>query len=177
VNARKERHALKEQIKQQQKLLREEKKKYKQLHRQVDKMAKLMAETDEEEEEEEDEEEEEEETESEEESESEESEEEEESETDDEEVPIEKRKSSLEVRCAARAHRRRSDISGFSGVPDPRLSFQKRVKKHEGRLAALKKGNYLLKAQVDRVKDDLVKQREASLSLQEDLDSVLAELG
>lgn len=55
--------------------------------------------------------------------------------------------------------------------------FQKRVKKHEGRLAALKKGNYLLKAQVDRIKDSLVKQREDSISLQEDLDSVLAELG
>ncbi|KAL6259140.1 hypothetical protein P5V15_009062 [Pogonomyrmex californicus] len=152
VNARKERHALKEQIKQQQKLLLEEKKKYKQLQKQVDKMAKLMSDAnddDEEEEEVEDEEEEEEEeTESEEESESEES-EEEESEPDDEQAPIEKRKDIL----------------------------QKRVKKHEGRLAALKKGNYLLKAQVDRIKDSLVKQREDSISLQEDLDSVLAELG
>lgn len=55
--------------------------------------------------------------------------------------------------------------------------LQKRAKKHEGRLAALKKGNYLLKAQVDRLKDDLAKQREESISLQEDLDSVLAELG
>lgn len=148
INARKERHALKEQIKQQQKLLKEEKKKYKQLQKQVDKMAKLMAETDEEEEEEEEENEDEEETESEEESESEES-EEEESESDDEEAPLDKRKNIL----------------------------QKHVKKHEGRLAALKKGNYLLKAQVDRIKDNLAKQREDSISLQEDLDSVLAELG
>ncbi|XP_011158737.1 DNA ligase 1 isoform X2 [Solenopsis invicta] len=150
VNARKERHALKEQIKQQQKLLVEEKKKYKQLQKQVDKMAKLMGDTDDDEEEEveEEEEEEEEETETEEESESEES-EEEDSESDDDQAPIEKRKNIL----------------------------QKRVKKHEGRLAALKKGNYLLKAQVDRIKDTLVKQREDSISLQEDLDSVLAELG
>lgn len=148
VNARKERHALKEQIKQQQKLLREEKKKYKQLQKQVDKMAKLMGDTDDDEEEEVEEEEEEEETESEEESESEES-EEEESESDDDQAPVEKRKSIL----------------------------QKHVKQHEGRLAALKKGNYLLKAQVDRIKDSLIKQRENSLSLQEDLDSVLAELG
>ncbi|XP_077269497.1 uncharacterized protein LOC143901251 [Temnothorax americanus] len=147
VNARKERHALKEQIKQQQKLLVEEKKKYKQLQKQVDKMAKLMGDTDDDEEEEE--EEEEEETESEEESESEESDEEEDSESDDDQAPIEKRKGNL----------------------------QKRVNKHEGRLAALKKGNYLLKAQVDRIKDNLVKQREDSISLQEDLDSVLAELG
>ncbi|XP_070518238.1 calponin homology domain-containing protein DDB_G0272472 isoform X2 [Cardiocondyla obscurior] len=148
VNARKERHALKEQIKQQQKLLKEEKKKYKQLQKQVDSMAKLMGDADDDDDEEEDEEDDEEETDSEEESESEES-EEEESESDDDQAPIEKRKSIL----------------------------QKHVKKHEGRLAALKKGNYLLKAQVDRIKDDLMKQREDSLSLQEDLDSVLAELG
>ncbi|KAK2581928.1 hypothetical protein KPH14_002381 [Odynerus spinipes] len=146
VNARKERHALREQIKQQQKLLKEEKKKFKHLQKEVDKMAKLMADTDGEEEEEE---EEEEETESEEESESEESEEEDESESDEEGQPIERQKDIL----------------------------QKRVKKHENRLAALRKGNYLLKAQVDRLKDDLAKQREESITLQEDLDSVLAELG
>ena len=51
------------------------------------------------------------------------------------------------------------------------------MKKQEGRLSSLKKGNYLLKAQVDRLKDNLVKQREESIALQEDLDSVLAELG
>ncbi|XP_015117864.1 glutamic acid-rich protein isoform X2 [Diachasma alloeum] len=147
ANAKKERHALKEQIKQQQKLLKEEKKKYKGLQKEVDKMAKLMGDTDDEDAEDE-EEEEEEESESEDESESEES-EEEESESDDEDAEPEERKSNL----------------------------QTIVKKHEGRMSSLKKGNYLLKAQVDRLKDDLVKQREASLSLQEDLDSVLAELG
>ncbi|XP_076641830.1 uncharacterized protein LOC143352822 isoform X2 [Halictus rubicundus] len=147
-NARKERHALKDQIKQQHKLLKEEKKKFKHLQKEVDKMAKLMSETDDEKDEEE-EEEEEEETESEEESESEESEEDEESESEDEDHSLEGQRDSL----------------------------QKQAKKHEGRLAALKKGNYLLKAQVDRLKDDLAKQREQSLSLQEDLDSVLAELG
>ena len=143
-NARKERHALKDQIKQQQKLLKEEKKKFKRLQKEVDKMAKLVSESEEDEEEEDDEE-----TESEEESESEESEEDEETETEDEDDSLEGQRNSL----------------------------QKKVKKHEGRLAALKKGNYLLKAQVDRLKDDLAKQREESLTLQEDLDSVLAELG
>lgn len=98
VNARKERHALKEQIKQQQKLLLEEKKKYKQLQKQVDNMAKLMGDIDDDEDEEE---EEEEETESEEESESEES-EEEESESDDDQAPIEKRKNILQVSCRCR---------------------------------------------------------------------------
>ncbi|KAI4503073.1 hypothetical protein M0802_002117 [Mischocyttarus mexicanus] len=147
VNARKERHALKEQIKQQQKLLKEEKRKFKQLQKEVDKMAKLMADTDGDDEEED--EEEDEETESEEESESEESEEEEESEIDE----------------GGHITEQEKDI------------LQKRVKRHENRLAALKKGNYLLKAQVDRLKDDLAKQREESITLQEDLDSVLAELG
>ncbi|XP_014605385.1 PREDICTED: trichohyalin-like isoform X2 [Polistes canadensis] len=147
VNARKERHALKEQIKQQQKLLKEEKRKFKQLQKEVDKMAKLMADTDGDDEEED--EEEDEETESEEESESEESEEEEESEIDEGGHTMEQEKNIL----------------------------QKHVKRHENRLAALKKGNYLLKAQVDRLKDDLAKQREESITLQEDLDSVLAELG
>lgn len=68
-------------------------------------------------------------------------------------------------------------IEFLNRIPDRPFLFQKHVKKHEGRLAALKKGNYLLKAQVDRIKDTLIKQREDSLALQEDLDSVLAELG
>lgn len=55
--------------------------------------------------------------------------------------------------------------------------IQAQVKRHEGRLATLKKGNYLLKTTVDRLKDDLSRQREESITLQEDLDSVLAELG
>ncbi|XP_012266896.2 ABC transporter F family member 4-like isoform X3 [Athalia rosae] len=149
ANAKKERHALREQIKQQQKLLKEEKKKFKGLQKEVDKMAKLMHEEEDEEETEEEEEEEEESEESDEESESEESENEEESESDDENAPVENRKNVL----------------------------QGQVKKHEGRLATLKKGNYLLKATVDRLKDDLARQREESITLQEDLDSVLAELG
>ncbi|XP_060818330.1 glutamic acid-rich protein-like isoform X2 [Bombus pascuorum] len=147
VNARKERHALKDQIKQQQKLLKDERKKYRHLQEEVDKMAKLMSESEDDDKVEDEGEEEEEETESEE-SESEES-EDEETETEDEDQSLEGQRNTL----------------------------QKQVKKHEGRLAALRKGNYLLKAQVDRLKDDLVKQREDSLSLQEDLDSVLAELG
>ncbi|XP_043483768.1 DNA ligase 1-like isoform X2 [Leptopilina heterotoma] len=154
-NARKERHALREQIKQQNKLLKEEKIKFKRLQKEVDKMAKLMGDTDDDDDddgdgddEKEHEEEEEEESNSEDESESEES-EEEEAKSDDAHTPLAKQKNNL----------------------------QAQTKRYEGRLAALKKGNYLLKAQVDRLKDDLAKQREESLSLQEDLDSVLAELG
>lgn len=98
ANAKKERYALKEQIKQQQKLIKDEKKKYKGLQKEVDKMAKLMGDTDDEdaEDEEDEDEEEEEESESEDESESEES-EEEESESDDEDAEPEERKTNLQV--------------------------------------------------------------------------------
>lgn len=49
-------------------------------------------------------------------------------------------------------------------------------KKLEVTVSALKKGNYLISANVDRLKDDVSKQREESSNLQEDLNSVLAEL-
>lgn len=162
---------MKDQIKQQQKLLKEEKKKFKRLQKEVDKMAKLMSESEEDEEEEE-----EEETESEEESESEESEEDEETETEDEDDSLEGQRNSLQVlKMFYKTYHTQNIAYSFKRIC---LIFsQKKVKKHEGRLAALKKGNYLLKAQVDRLKDDLAKQREESLTLQEDLDSVLAELG
>lgn len=145
--ARKERHLLREQLKKQQKILSDEKKKYKVLQKEVDKMANLMKDDEEEGSEEEDEPEESEESESE--SESEESEEEESDGDLPPDAPAENRKQNL----------------------------TERAKRHENCLAALRKGNYLLKANIDRIKDDLFKQKEMSLRLQEDLNSVLAELG
>ncbi|XP_011503571.1 PREDICTED: FK506-binding protein 5 isoform X1 [Ceratosolen solmsi marchali] len=99
MNSKKDRQTLKEQIKQQLKLLKEEKKKYKYLQREVDKMAKLMGETEDDDDNydnNEKNEEEDEKTESEEESESEDSEEDEYSDTDDEEIPLDKRKNKLQ---------------------------------------------------------------------------------
>lgn len=62
--------------------------------------------------------------------------------------------------------------------PESRKSnLQSRVKRYENLVSSLKKGNYLLKANVERYRDELNKQKEMSLSLQEDLNSVLAELG
>nr|CAD7406500.1 unnamed protein product [Timema poppensis] len=146
--ARKERHALREQLKKQQQALRDEKKNYKKLQKEVDKMAKLMKDDDENDSESEEEgESEEDETESE--SESEESEQEESEGELPPDTPLDKKKQNL----------------------------TERSKMHENCLAALKKGNYLLKANIDKLKDDLFKQREMSLTLQEDLNSVLAELG
>lgn len=44
-------------------------------------------------------------------------------------------------------------------------------------LSSLKKGNNLIKANIERVQDDINKQREMSLTLQEDLNNILADLG
>lgn len=51
-----------------------------------------------------------------------------------------------------------------------------RVKRHESRVSALKKGNALLMANVDRLKDDVLKQREESCSLKKELDSLIDDL-
>ncbi|KAL1489460.1 hypothetical protein ABEB36_014350 [Hypothenemus hampei] len=157
-NAKKERIALKVIIKKHQAAIKEEKKRYNKIKKEVDKMEAMLKavseddeDDDEEKEEDEDEEVEEEES-SEEESES-------ESETDDsdsekslsepEDAPLEKKKTNLVGR----------------------------TKRHEARLGALKKGNFLLKTNAERLQDDLNKQKEMTASLQEELDSVLSELG
>ncbi|XP_019876963.2 glutamic acid-rich protein-like isoform X2 [Aethina tumida] len=157
-NAKKERIALREIIKRNQTAIKEEKKKFKQLQKEVDKMAALMkdlAEEDEDENEDEEKPEEETEEESEEESSEEESSEEEdesdeeESESEAEDAPAEKRKANLESRN----------------------------NRHESILSALKKGNFMLKANAERLQDELNKQKDATESLKHDLDSVLSELG
>ncbi|KAF5290068.1 hypothetical protein FQA39_LY14849 [Lamprigera yunnana] len=152
-NAKKERTALKTQSKRLQQAIKDEKKKYRNLKKEVSKMAALMKEVGDEEEENEEEAEEElsePETESESESESSETESEvEKSFSEPEDAPIEKKRSNL----------------------------TKRSKKYDGRLNALKKANYMLKTNVERLQDNLNKQKEDSSSLQHELDSVLAELG
>ncbi|KRT86024.1 hypothetical protein AMK59_2933 [Oryctes borbonicus] len=158
-NAKKERIALKEQMKTHQLGIKEEKKKYKALQKEVDKMAALMKESSEDEEDED--EEEEEESEKEEESETETESSESESETSESETESEKSQSEPED---ASTEKIKENLSS-------------RSKRHENLLAALKKGNLMLKANVERLQDDLNKQKELTMALQEDLDSVLAELG
>lgn len=58
-----------------------------------------------------------------------------------------------------------------------KANYDPRIKRHDGRLAALKKGNYLVQANVDRLQDEINSMREKSVTLQADLDSVLSELG
>lgn len=51
-----------------------------------------------------------------------------------------------------------------------------RLKRHETRVNALKKGNALLIANVDRMKDEVLKQRDESASLKKELDSLIEDL-
>lgn len=155
-NAKKERAVLKDLMKKAQIGMKEEKKKFKSLQKEVNKISAMMKESsddeDLEEEEEKDEEKDETETESESESESSEGEDEsdsEKSQSEAEDAPNDKKKENL-------SHR---------------------TKRHENILNALKKGNFMLKTNVERLQDDLNKQKEMTASLQDDLDSVLSELG
>lgn len=61
-------------------------------------------------------------------------------------------------------------------LPNKKDNLTKRMKRHETRVHALKKGNALLMANVDRLKDDVLKQREESVSLQKELDSLIDDL-
>lgn len=101
--------------------------------------------------------------------------------------PEEKEETETETETESESESETSESSSDSekSVSEPedapvdkhKTNLTKRTKKYEGRIAALKKGNYLLKANVERLQDDLNKQKEESGSLQQDLESVLAELG
>lgn len=52
-------------------------------------------------------------------------------------------------------------------------NLEPRVKRHDGRLSSLKKGNYLLEANVERLKDEIKDHKEKCAALQADLDSVI----
>ncbi|CAH1129755.1 unnamed protein product [Ceutorhynchus assimilis] len=157
-NSKKERIALKEIIKKNQAAIKEEKKRYNKIKKEVDKMAALLKDVSEDDDDDEEEkEEEEEEVEEEEES----TEEESESESDSDDSDSEK---SLSEPEDAPFDKKKANLSS-------------RGKRHEARLGALKKGNFLLKTNAERLQDDLNKQKEMTAILQEDLDSVLSELG
>ncbi|XP_055322905.1 bromo and FHA domain-containing protein DDB_G0267958 isoform X4 [Sitodiplosis mosellana] len=157
--ATKERQAIRESMKKNQVVLKDEKKKFKSLQREVDKMAALMKDDDDEDAEPKDDEDneadEKEESEAEE-SESEESESGESGGSDDESVDSEPEDAEDEKKKA---------------------NYEPRIKRHEGRLAALKKGNLLHQTNLDRLIDEINRMRDESVTLQHDLDSVLSELG
>ncbi|XP_041972559.1 DNA ligase 1 isoform X1 [Aricia agestis] len=154
-NMKKERMAYKMSLKNQQACLKDEKKKYKELKREVDKMAAMMKEVGSEDEEEEEEEEEE-------------SEEEKKSETEEE--------TETETEQDTESETESESEPEDAPLPKKKENLSKRLKRHETRVNALKKGNTLLMANVDRLKDDVLKQKEESMSLQKELDSLIDDL-
>ncbi|KAL1130078.1 hypothetical protein AAG570_013018 [Ranatra chinensis] len=150
--ALKEKNNLKEYFSKLHKTLKEEKKKYKELQREVDKMAKLMKDVDEEDAE---------------------NEEQEDDNQDNNEEDTESESESEE----SEGGESEGDLPESATNEDKISNFNRRIKVYETRLTTLKKSNYLLKANIDRRQDDLNRQKEMSLTLQEDLNSVLAELG
>ncbi|XP_045453964.1 DNA ligase 1 isoform X2 [Melitaea cinxia] len=155
-NMKRERMGYKMALKNQQACLKEEKRKFKELKREVDKMAAMMKEvgTDEDEDEEDEEEE---------------SEEEKKSETEEEETETE---TEQDTESETESESEPEDAP----LPKKKENLTKRLKRHETRVNALKKGNALLMANVDRLKDDVLIQKEKSVSLQKELDSLIEDL-
>ena len=158
-----ERKSLKAQQKKLEQELKEQKRRLKELQKEVDKMAKMLkgdkGDDDDDEDDDEDESEEEEDEEESEEEESEEDSDEEESSSESEEE-----ESSSEEDDPAAPHEDRLNL------------FNKRVKRWDNILNALKKGNYLLRANLDRLKDDLEEVRIKYHDLEHELNTVLADV-
>ncbi|XP_053958674.1 glutamic acid-rich protein isoform X6 [Anastrepha ludens] len=157
--AKKEKLALKQAMKKNHVILKEENKKFKKLEKEVQKMAASMKEEEEDEDDDEEKDEEVEENDEAEESEEEE-EESEESESEESEAETE---SESEAEEASNA--------------DKKSNLEPRVKKHESRLLAMKKCNVLLQANVDNLQDEITQVRAKAANLQAELDAVLADLG
>ncbi|KAM3963931.1 uncharacterized protein ACR2FA_001965 [Aphomia sociella] len=152
---KRERMGFKMALKNQQAALKEEKRKYKELKREVDKMASMLKEVGSDEEDEDEEEEE--------------SEEEKKSETEEEETET-------ETEQDTESETESESEPEEAPLPNKKDNLTKRVKRHETRVNALRKGNALLMANVDRLKDDVLKQREESVTLQKELDSLIDDL-
>ncbi|XP_054747698.1 DNA ligase 1 isoform X2 [Anastrepha obliqua] len=157
--AKKEKLALKQAMKKNHVILKEENKKFKKLEKEVQKMAASMKEEEEDEDDDEEKDEEVEENDEAEESEEEE-EESEESESEESEAETE---SESEAEDASNA--------------DKKSNLEPRVKKHESRFLAMKKCNVLLQANVDNLQDEITQVRAKAANLQAELDAVLADLG
>lgn len=57
------------------------------------------------------------------------------------------------------------------------MKLNERVRLHENVLTSLKNGNYLLKSKVDKMQEDLRKERQKRAALELELNTCLAELG
>ncbi|XP_020811342.1 DNA ligase 1 isoform X4 [Drosophila serrata] len=160
--AKKEKDALKQAMKKNHVILKEENKKFKKLEKEVQKMAASMKLDEDDvdgEEKDEDEEEPEEKDES----------EEEEEESDDESEESESEASEAETGSESEPEDSPNSVK--------KANVEPRVKKHESRFAAMKKCNVLLQANVDNLQDQIVQVRSRATNLQDELDAVIADLG
>ncbi|XP_065721949.2 calponin homology domain-containing protein DDB_G0272472 isoform X3 [Drosophila suzukii] len=159
--AKKEKDALKQAMKKNHVILKEENKKFKKLEKEVQKMAASMKLDEDDvdgEEKDEDEEEAEEEHAS-----------EEEEESDDESEESDSEESEAETGSESEPEDSPNSVK--------KANVEPRVKKHESRFAAMKKCNVLLQANVDNLQDQIVQVRSRATNLQDELDAVIADLG
>ena len=71
-----------------------------------------------------------------------------------------------------------SEIDDLNLPYDRRFEkLQTRSKRHEEKLATLRKGNLILKQSAEKVQEELRKERETYLELDTELNTMLAELG
>lgn len=139
-NALDEKRAMRFQVNNLQKALRQEQKRFSSLQREVSKMTK-----------------------------------EEEVESDEDEEEEESSESESETETESEPE---SDPEDQSDPPQFRTeALVKKNKVHENRLNLIKKGNYLLKATVDKLKESLEKQQGKTLDVQQELNTIVAELG
>lgn len=157
-NAKKERIALKEIMRKHQAAIKAENKKFRSLQKEVNKIGAMMKDTGEDDEDADDEDDDGEETEVAEDTET------ESSETDSSETEESESERSQSEPEDAPPERKKENLIG-------------RTRRHENRLNALKKTNFMLKTSAETLQDNHNLQKEKTQQLQQDLDSVLAELG
>ncbi|XP_070072641.1 axoneme-associated protein mst101(2) isoform X2 [Drosophila takahashii] len=159
--AKKEKDALKQAMKKNHVILKEENKKFKKLEKEVQKMAASMK-LDEDD------------VDGEEKDEDEEEAEEEHATEEGEDSDDESEESDSEESEAETGSESEPEDSPNSAK---KANVEPRVKKHESRFAAMKKCNVLLQANVDNLQDQIVQVRSRATNLQDELDAVIADLG
>lgn len=157
-NAKKERIALKEIMRKHQASIKAENKKFRSLQKEVNKIGAMMKDTGEDDEDADD----------------------EEDDGDETEVPEDTDTDSSETESSEteESESERSQSEPEDAPPERKKeNLIGRTRRHENRLNALKKTNFMLKTSAETLQDNHNLQKEKTQQLQEDLDSVLAELG
>lgn len=83
----------------------------------------------------------------------------------------------LEEPCWSDSEQEESDQDDENDLPQVKLNFlQSRTKNHEEKMVTVKKGNYLLKTEADRCKENLSKERFRRRRLDEELNMLLSDM-